>query len=500
MAAKGGGIVFAGNLFQYGSRFVIGLLMARLLGAEQLGLTNLALSTAYITASLAALGLSPAMTRYVSLFASRRDTAGLWGTVQTGLGLTAITGVFISIGLFVLTTPIAEQLFREPRLIPLLRVIALVVPFLALANIVAGATQGFKKMQYAVIGRQISLPAIRLVLILALAIVAGLNARRAVIAFGVAVIIVFVMLLYFLNKLFSLKRPLGTARRDIGELLRFALPIYLSDLIRTFGGQIQTILLGVLDTVANVGVFVVASRINIVGQMFHRSIVAASSPVVSELYDRGAGEQMRRFYQTVTKWTFTLNLPLFLIILLFPGPILSIFGKSFVGGATALTILAWANLVNTGTGICGVVLDMTGNTTLKLVNSLITFGLTLGLNFLLIPRWNLVGAAIAALASAAVVNLLRLLEVYILFRMHPYNSSFLKPVSAGLVTLIVAGGLRWLSPSGLNLVYVVIGMVVMLVVYSGMILVLGLSPEDHMVLSRLRRRVGRTFWFNSHQS
>jgi O-antigen/teichoic acid export membrane protein len=487
--AKGGGIVFVGGLFQYGSRFVLGVLQARLLGAEQMGLCNLALTVASIASGLASLALPSAMVRYVSLFASRRDTARLWGTLQIGLGLVVILGLLFGIGLYVLADPIAEQMFHEPRLAHLLRVISLVAPFLALGNVVAAATRGFKKMQYTVISQNIAQPAIRFILVIALAVTVGLNAKRALVAFDVAVMAVFVMLLYFLNKLFPLKRSPGAGQRDTKEILRFALPIYLTSLINIFGGNIQTMLLGALNTVTSVGIFAAASQINMVGQMFHGGISTASAPIVSELYDQGEQEQMRRFYQTVTKWTFTLNLPLFLIVLLFPVPILSIFGRDFVGGATALSILAWANLVNTGTGICGGFLDMTGNTSLKLVNSIVTFGLTLGLNILLIPRWGLMGAAAAALAAAVTLNLLRLSEVFILFRLLPYNMSFVKPVAAGLVALAVGLGTRLFSFPEENLVFTVMNVAILLAVYAGMILLLGLSKEDRIVLARVSQRM-----------
>jgi len=198
---------------------------------------------------------------------------------------------------------------------------------------------------------------------------------------------------------------------------------------------------------------------------------------------------MGRLYQTASKWTFTLNLPFFLLVLLFPSEILSIFGQSFVSGATALSILAWANLVHTGTGICGVMIDMTGNTNLKLVNSILTVAITVGLNALLIPRWGLVGAAIAALAAAIIINVLRLLEVFALFRLLPYNWSFLKPVVAAAVVLLVARSIDFLFPAQTNLVFTIINMLILIVAYGGIILLLGLSEEDLMVLTRVRRRV-----------
>lgn len=491
LAAKGGGIIFAGTVFNYGSRFFIGILLARLLGAEQLGLYNLALTAAAVAAGLTLLGLRSALVRYVSLYASRRDAAGLWGTLQIGLGLPVLLSVPVGIGLYVFAPAIAERLFDEPRLVPLLRLVSLVIPFLALNELIAAATRGFNKMQYTVIAGNIAQPLIRLVLLLILAII-GLNAVGAVAAFGLTVAVVSVMFLFFLNTLFPLSRPFRMARYDTREVLSFSLPVYLVNLIRTFRGSIQTLLLGALNTVATVGIFSVATQVNLLGKMFHRSVTTATMPIVSELYSKGAWRQLGHFYQTVTKWTFTVNLPIFLIVILFSTPILSIFGRDYSSGATALTILAWANLVDASTGICGVIIDMSGNTSLKLVNSVVVAVFSLGLSILLIPAWGLIGAAVATLTAVTIVNLLRLLEVYILFRMVPYNRSFAKPVAAGLVALVAA----YLTKQWLVLIPTLLQLIANVLVLCGIyvliIVLLGVSDEDRLILNRLWARLNFT--------
>jgi O-antigen/teichoic acid export membrane protein len=454
-AAKGGGIAVAGTLFAYAMRFVMGIVLARFLGAEQFGLYSLALTAAQVAAGLAWLGLPPALVRYVSLFASRQDAEGLWGTLQIGIGLTTLVSLLFGIALYGLADPIAERLFHEPRLVPLLRLVSFIVPFLALSDAIAAATRGFNKMQYTAIAQHIFHPVIKLILILIVVLATGgLNAAKVLDVHIVIVVIVSAILLYFLNSLFPLRRPLQMARRDTREMLSFALPLYVSYMIATFRGSIQTVLLGALNAVTTVGVFTVAAQVNLVGHVFYQSIATASMPIVSELYGRGEREQMGRFYQTMTRWTFTLNLPLFLVVVLFPTPILSIFGQSFVGGATALTILAWGNLVRAAAGICGVMIDMTGKTHLNLANATASCVLVLGLNFLLIPRWGMVGAATAALATAVITHLLALLEVLILFRLLPYNASFLKPVVAGLAALATALAVGRLLTFEASLVYV----------------------------------------------
>jgi O-antigen/teichoic acid export membrane protein len=334
-------------------------------------------------------------------------------------------------------------------------------------------------------------PLLGLVLVLGVGLLTGLSAVAALIAFDLAVIATALVLLFFFSKFYLLLRRAGEARRRPKELLTFSLPVYASDLLGSAGPQIRTLALGALETTASVGVFAVATQVNTVGQLFHSSFVMASMPIVSELHGQGAREQMKRFYQTVTKWTFTLNLPLFLIITLFPGPILSIFGESYVGGATALTILAWANLINTGTGICGVVIDMTGNTRLKLLNTVVTLLLTVGLSLWLIPQWGVNGAAVATLAAIAALNLLRLGQVYHLFRMLPYRRDFFKPVVAGLAAWAAVLALVHLWPVESDLIQLAVGIVVLFALYTGMLVLLRLSAEDRMVLQAFARRFTR---------
>lgn len=488
-AAKGGGIIFVGTLFDYGMRFVIGIVLARSLGSEQFGLYSLALTVATLAGGVALLGLVSALVRYISLFVSQGDAERVWGTLQIGIGLPMVLSVLMAIGVYAGAGPIAERLFHEPRLASLFRLVSLMIPLLTLLNVAAAATRGFKKMQYTAIAQHISRPAIKLVL-LAMLVITGLTAAKALAAHVLSVLIASVMLLYFLNSLFPLKRSPRTARRDGWEIFKFTLPIYFSYLIRTFRKNIQTLFLGALHTIASVGVFTVVSQVNLVGTMFHDSIVTSSMPIVSELHGRGERERLAGFYQTMTKWTFTLNLPLFLIVLSFPGPILSVFGEDFVEGALALIILACGSLIDVGTGICGVVLNMTGHTPMSLLNTIVLSFLTVALNLLLIPRWGLTGAAVAAFASTGVVNLMRLLEVLFLLRLVPYNVRFVKPIVAGLAGLAVAWVTRHLFHVEAHLVFVAINMVVLLAVYLGMLLLLGLSDEDRLVLSRIGKSLG----------
>jgi O-antigen/teichoic acid export membrane protein len=490
LAAKGGGIAFTGKLVAFACRFVTVFLLARLLDAGQYGLYNLGQTALTIAGGLAVFGMDSALVRYVAIYQGRRDQASLWGVLQTGLGIAAVLGVVLGAGLHLLAEPIATHVFNKPDLVPMLRVSGLLAPFLALNIVLAAATQGFKQMQYTTIARDIVQPLIRLALIVVLAVV-GLNAVGALTVYGVAIAATSIQLLFFLNRLFALRRPLRGARYRTREILSFSVPVHLSDLMTTFRENVQTLLLGALNTVTSVGLFAVANQVNLVGHFFHTSLVAASNPIISELHDKGDRAQMARVYQTTTKWSFTVNLPLFLVMALFPAAVMSIFGKSFIDGAAALVLLAAANMLDSATGTCGLIIDMTGYTKLKLVNALIRLGLSLGLSVLLIPQWGVLGAAAAALIVVGTTNLLRLAEVFVLFRMLPYNASYVKPILAGCAALAVGLGLDRVLPTAAQPAYALVHAAALLAVYMGAVLALGLAPEDRAVLARVRSRLGK---------
>jgi O-antigen/teichoic acid export membrane protein len=352
------------------------------------------------------------------------------------------------------------------------------------------ATQGFKQMKYKVIAQDILLTMLKLVLTALLAIT-GLSAVKAMTAYSVAMVVSCLALLYFLSRITPLNPSLHWDLPHTRQMLRFALPVYIAELLTVFGPNIRTLILGSLNTIRAVGVFTIASRINMVGSAFLNSISTMSMPIVSELHANKEREKLRHFYQTMNKWTFTCNLPVFLLILLFARPILMLFGKSFVSGSTGLVILAFSNLASAATGICGVVIIMTENVWLNTTNSVVRLVSTVALSLWLIPAGGVVGAATATAASIILVNLLLTIEVFALLRLLPYNKSFVKPVIAGLLSAVAAYAMvHWVFP-GQSTAGTVLSIGVLLATYAGAILLFGLSEEDRMVLSRFYRRLGR---------
>jgi O-antigen/teichoic acid export membrane protein len=110
----------------------------------------------------------------------------------------------------------------------------------------------------------------------------------------------------------------------------------------------------------------------------------------------------------------------------------------------------------------------------------------IALNFWLIPKYGILGAAMATGVSYAVINAARIVEVYKLLRMHPYGTNYYKPFVAGFVVILLS---VFLSMLNISKPYWIIIMAAMLAVYFIVLYFLGLEYEDKMIWETIKKRI-----------
>jgi len=485
--AKGGSISFAGRIFEYVVRFVFSILVARVVGAEQYGLYTLALTISPIASMLALLGLQTGVVAYLAPAIRARNDSRIWGIIQVCAGIPAFLSIIFGATLFFFAVPVATLVFHEPRLIPLLQIVSVSIPLDTISFIAYQIIISYQKPKFSVLANNMVLPAAKLLLtILFLAL--GMGVMGIVLAHVIASAIGLALIIYFVNSLFALNRPLAQAERNVGKLLRYSLPVHLGWVLNTIRGSLETLVLGFVGLTTGVGIFAVASRLSSLGTMLFLSIGNISTPMIADFFSQGDTKQLNQLYQTTTKWVVMFNVPLFLTFVLFSGPLLSIFGADFKNGATALIVLSIGNLVYTGTGLGANILDMTNHTKFNSINSVFMVIVTISSDLLLIPRLGVIGAAIASSFSTVIVNVVCLIEVYVLLKMQPYGRDIFKPVLAGAITAALVLGFNQFQvlPS---FYHVLVGIMILWSVYILIMIRLGLSQDDRLILAKLRSRL-----------
>jgi O-antigen/teichoic acid export membrane protein len=142
---------------------------------------------------------------------------------------------------------------------------------------------------------------------------------------------------------------------------------------------------------------------------------------------------------------------------------------------------------------------MSGHPAATTFNSAVGLALTVILNVWLVPRWGLLGAAVAQGVMLATVNLMGLVQVRWLLSLQPYTPKYRKPLlAAGAAGVTLYGVLELTAEAGNRalhspLLSVISGGSLLAVVYVAGLLLQGLESEDQRLLASAAKRMVRMF-------
>jgi O-antigen/teichoic acid export membrane protein len=178
----------------------------------------------------------------------------------------------------------------------------------------------------------------------------------------------------------------------------------MADVVMTFS---DVLILGLFVTASDVGIYTAAARTALLTRFLLLANSAVAAPRFAALHAAHDKEGMARLAVRSTMLTTLSSVPVLLMFVIFPSPILSVFGPQFEVGAQVLIILTLGQFVNAATGPVGYLLNMSGFHQVEGHIAIAGALITVGLCFALIPPWGIAGAAAANAIATASCNLLR---------------------------------------------------------------------------------------------
>lgn len=143
-------------------------------------------------------------------------------------------------------------------------------------------------------------------------------------------------------------------------------------------------------------------------------------------------------------------------------------------GFWIVAILGATKIFDMATSINTQIINYSKYYRFNLVAILILAVFNVGLNLLLIPKYQLYGAAFATLSSLSLFNIVKLIFIYIKFRIHPFSSNTMYVLTIAVLTYLVV----YMLPSISNpLLSIVVKSSIITVIYVPIILYLKLSTE-----------------------
>lgn len=431
--------------------FCFSLVVSRLFHAQGTGTFFEALAIFIIASNVSDLGADDGLAWAVPRLRAEQRTADVRRLLPIAFVPVLVVSSCLALALFCLAAPIAHLFthgVRASHLGSFIRILAPFIPVAALVQVVLPGTRGFDRV-WPLAGIWLFLTPFLRVLLLPALVVAGMGVIAVAYSWAIPTLLGGVALVWVLWRLADQEHKSTTQRRapqEHGVLAKefwiFSAPRAVAALCQMTVVWLDVLLVGYFISLRMAGVYGVASRYLVAINFCTVAVGSTIMPQVSRLISLGRMDDFRRLYQTATAWIMAITWPSALLLALFSPLFMRLFGAEFGVGHTALSILALTMLYVAATGNNLGILVVSGRSATSLWIGMLTLGINVALNLVMIPRLGINGAAIAWSISLIVSNTLISVVLYRAYRLHPFGPAFsrvalLSTVMVGLPALVL---------------------------------------------------------------
>ncbi|MGB3760976.1 MAG: flippase [Rivularia sp. (in: cyanobacteria)] len=385
------GWLFADRILRMGAGLLVGVWVARYLGTEQYGLFNYAMAFVSLFTPIFTLGLDDVVIRQLVQESSNKPEI-----LGTTFGLKLIGGI---VSVFLAVSCVLFLGENQTLTIWLVAILAITGIFRT-ADTIELWFQSQVQSKYTVIAKNIAY-------LLSTLLKVGLILSKApLLAFAVATLAEIVLgaigliAIYHVkefSKLWNWKWSFTTAK----SLLRESFPLIFSGFAILIFMKIDQIMLGQMKGDSEVGIYSAAVRISELWYFIPTAIVSSVSPAIYAAKEKSEHHYYKRIGQLLRLLTYislAISIPM---TFLSKNVILMMFGSGYAEASTILAVHIWAS-VFVFMGVASLPWFIAeGLNHVSLGKTLLGAILNVILNFLLIPEYSGLGAAIATIASQA---------------------------------------------------------------------------------------------------
>lgn len=419
-AMRGSAGIFLVRVAGTGLGFVVGVLLAQLLGVEGLGVVAYASAWTNILLIACTLGFQQLLPREIARYHSQ----GEWGLFRGVLAFSQASVLAVSVlmaGMAALAAWIITGFETQSMVVVTLWIVLIGVPFSSLTQVRQGVMRG---LGHVVRGQ---IPEILVAPLLSCTVLGILYLADypALMPYEAVSIIVAVTIVAFLigNRMLKAVLPAGiraaepvTTRR---AWLVSAVPMVMITGLEVVNSQTDIVMLGAIATEKETGIYSVASRGAMLVVFVWASVNTAIGPIIARTFYNGQYTEMQNLVRKSATGIFVLTLPVCAALYFLGEEFLSLFGPEFVAGKTSLDILLIGNLVIAVAGSVGLILKMTGHERDVMWAGVVAAVINIALNAVLIPRFGAEGAATATAISMSTWALASCVIVYLRLGINP---------------------------------------------------------------------------------
>jgi len=492
--AKGSFIVFIGiffaKIFSIGYRIII----ARSLDPELYGLFSLALLVSGLLVIFSKFGLTGGVLRFIPFFRGKDRPDKAEYIFKFSLGVLSLSSIAVGILLFIFSESIAVGIFGNPGLTFFLQIFSITIPLTIILDLFLSVILAFEKVEWHSFIYNILLNFVKIVSLVVLVIL-GFTVNAIVFSYllGIAVSLIaayFVVRKIMMNFVVK-KEPSEEEKKDSRrKLFSYSWPLLFFGFTWQIFHWTDSFLIGYFRGAVEVGFYNAAIPIAMLFNLTSALFIQLFFPYVTKAYSKsGKTEVIKELSKQVGKWIFIINLPLLLLMLLFPGAFIDLlFGEQYLAAENALRLLAVGMLINSVFIVSDRLISMIGKTKVILIDILAVSAINIVLNIIFIQKYGITGAALSTMISFIILNLLFVVQSKYYLSIIPIRRKMLMVSVAGAISISVVYYLRGLVETGILSLIVLSSLFILLYILL-VFLIGGLDRNDFMIIRSLRKKI-----------
>lgn len=412
------------------------VILARSLSVADYGLFSAVLAFVIFFLFLRSLGLNVALAKFIAEWKIDQQFGKIKSAILSVTLYQLLSSLIFSTIFFFLASYLAETYFHDPRAELMLQLFLIYLITSVFFTLLKGIFRGFQKM---LLFSSVELVKNGLILLLVLLFFKlNLGINGPVLAY---VIICPLLLLIYLIPAAKLSRFSQSKKEFFLSISKktflFGLPLFAVSFEGKLISHMNILILTFFSSLTEVGIFNVIQPTTVFLLFLGRAVTAIVFPISSELAARKDRQKLREGVRLLQKYLFVLVLPLVCLVMAFSREIIVlVFGNEYVSGALAMQILLIGILFYLMGMIHNDVISAMGHP--KSIAYIFFFGalVSLILDFLLIPRFSIMGAALATTGGYAIILLLSARKIKKLTQSPPFLGLWIKQLIAGGLFLL----------------------------------------------------------------
>jgi O-antigen/teichoic acid export membrane protein len=256
--------------------------------------------------------------------------------------------------------------------------------------------------------------------------------------------------------------------------------------------KMDVFMVGSLSAVKAAGSFSIAVALAAIIELPIKSLYAASASFVAKHLSENNLVELEKLYKSVSVNLLVAGLLLFGGLWISIESIFHFFPENQLGeiaaGKWAFFFIGLARIAEMSTGLNNNVVYYSPYYRFSLFSLSIASILTIVLNLVLIPKWGMVGAAIATLCSVSFYNGFSVWLVWLKFRLFPFTVNTLYAIIFAILAYFLA---HFVPYSGIDLLDIVLRGGVFALLFGLAIFSMKISPELNDLWAVIRKKINK---------